>query len=60
MASKVKKKKTLINRNRGVGGCAWLWDGNSVKSDCYDHYTTTGGDSLGCVGMCLVCGMEIL
>ena len=25
----------------GVGGCAGLWDGNPVKSDCYDHYTTT-------------------
>ena len=24
----------------GVGGCAWAV-GNPVKSDCYDHYTTT-------------------
>ena len=21
-----------------------LWDGNPVKLDCYDHYTTTDGD----------------
>ena len=25
----------------GVGGCPWAVDGNPVKSDCYDHYTTT-------------------
>ena len=27
----------------GVGRCAvlGLWDGNPVKLDCYDHYTTT-------------------
>ena len=25
----------------GVGGVLGLWDGNPVKSDCYDHYTTT-------------------
>ena len=26
----------------GVGGnVLGLWDGNLVKSDCYDHYTTT-------------------
>ena len=27
----------------GVGGVdvPGLWDGNPVKSDCYDHYTTT-------------------
>lgn len=26
----------------GVGGCAWLRDGNPVKLDCDDHYTATG------------------
>ena len=25
----------------GVGNVPGLWDGNSMKSDCYDHYTTT-------------------
>ena len=25
----------------GVGDVLGLWDGNPVKSDCYDHYTTT-------------------
>ena len=25
----------------GVGDVPGLWDGNPVKSDCYDHYTTT-------------------
>jgi len=25
----------------GVGGCAWAVGWKSVKSDCYDHYTTT-------------------
>ena len=23
------------------GDVLGLWDGNTVKSDCYDHYTTT-------------------
>ena len=26
---------------RGWGDVLGLWDGNPVKSDCYDHYTTT-------------------
>jgi len=25
----------------GVRECAWVVDGNPVKLDCYDHYTTT-------------------
>ena len=25
----------------GRGGMLGLWDGNPVKLDCYDHYTTT-------------------
>ena len=25
----------------GWGDVLGLWDGNPVKSDCYDHYTTT-------------------
>ena len=25
----------------GWGDVLWLWDGNPVKLDCYDHYTTT-------------------
>ncbi len=25
----------------GVGGCAWVVDGNPVKLDCDDHYATT-------------------
>ena len=24
----------------GVGGCAELWDGNSIKLNCDDHCTT--------------------
>ena len=37
-------RKTYGLRRRQVGG--WvdmlgLWDGNPVKSDCYDHYTNT-------------------
>ena len=24
----------------GMGRCAWVWDGNPVKLDCDDHYTT--------------------
>ena len=24
----------------GEGDVPGLWDGNPVKSDCYDHYTT--------------------
>ena len=24
-----------------LGDVLGLWDGNPVKSDCYDHYTTT-------------------
>ena len=27
--------------NGGWGDVPGLWDGNPVKSDCYDHYTTT-------------------
>ena len=26
---------------RGVGDVLGLWDGNPVKLDCADHYTTT-------------------
>ena len=33
-----------------------LWDGNPVKSDCYDHYTTTdvinSFEKYMCVCMC--------
>ena len=25
----------------GVGDVLGLWDGNTMKLDCYDHYTTT-------------------
>ena len=25
----------------GMGDVPGLWDGNPVKFDCYDHYTTT-------------------
>ena len=25
----------------GVGNVLGLWDGNPMKLDCYDHYTTT-------------------
>jgi len=31
-------KKSFIGAWGDVPG---LWDGNPVKSDCYDHYTTT-------------------
>ena len=34
----------MVSRGDNLGG--WgdvlgLWDGNPVKLDCYDHYTTT-------------------
>ena len=29
------------DRLGGWGDVLGLWDGNSVKQDCYDHYTTT-------------------
>ena len=37
-------KKLMVSGGDSLGG--WedmlgLWDGNPVKLDCYDHYTTT-------------------
>ena len=39
---KAKKHYWNICRSNGGGGCVLgLWDGNPVKLDCDEHYTTT-------------------
>ena len=37
-------EKLMVSKGdslEGGGNMLGLWDGNPVKSDCYDHYTTT-------------------
>ena len=39
--SQTLKNLQSLEETEGWGDVLGLWDGNPVKSDCHDHYTTT-------------------